>query len=197
MDAEPPRLEDGRVHGAPALHELYPQLVELGLTTATRPAAVGGQQLPITVAALGERVPDGRQPVGLRLRRAHRRRAAHLIEAFGDAGAAGALHDAHVRRRVDRHDGAHRAAGRLEPRRRDDARDADRDDGALPSVAASKIFISGGDHDLTDNIVHMTLARIDGAPAGIKGVSLFCVPKLPLRRGRRDARRQRRARRRR
>jgi len=44
-------------------------------------------------------------------------------------------------------------------------------------ISGSKIFISGGDHDLTDNVVHMTLARIDGAPAGIKGLSLFAIPK--------------------
>lgn len=40
-----------------------------------------------------------------------------------------------------------------------------------------KMFISGGDHDLTENIVHMVLARIEGAPAGVKGISLFLVPK--------------------
>ena len=40
-----------------------------------------------------------------------------------------------------------------------------------------KMFISGGDHNLTDNIVHMVLARIKGAPAGVKGISLFLVPK--------------------
>jgi butyryl-CoA dehydrogenase len=44
-------------------------------------------------------------------------------------------------------------------------------------LRGAKIFISGGDHDLADNVVHMTLARIAGAPAGIKGVSLFCVPR--------------------
>ena len=44
-------------------------------------------------------------------------------------------------------------------------------------LRGAKIFISGGDHDLTDNVVHLTLARIAGAPAGIKGVSLFCVPR--------------------
>lgn len=43
-----------------------------------------------------------------------------------------------------------------------------------------KMFISGGDHDLTENIVHMVLARIQGAPAGVKGISLFLVPKLLL-----------------
>ncbi|MBM3103950.1 acyl-CoA dehydrogenase [Pseudomonas sp. V1] len=41
-----------------------------------------------------------------------------------------------------------------------------------------KMFISGGDHELTDNIVHMVLARIEGAPAGTRGISLFLVPKI-------------------
>jgi len=41
-----------------------------------------------------------------------------------------------------------------------------------------KIFITWGDHDYTDNIIHMVLARIDGAPAGTKGISLFIVPKV-------------------
>src|SRR5512137_1090458 len=44
-------------------------------------------------------------------------------------------------------------------------------------LAGSKIFISGGDHDLGGNVVHMVLARLDGAPPGIKGVSLFLVPR--------------------
>ena len=41
-----------------------------------------------------------------------------------------------------------------------------------------KIFITWGEHDLTDNIVHMVLARIDGAPDGVRGISLFLVPKF-------------------
>jgi 3-(methylthio)propanoyl-CoA dehydrogenase len=41
-----------------------------------------------------------------------------------------------------------------------------------------KIFITWGDHDLTANTIHMVLARIDGAPAGVKGISLFIVPKV-------------------
>jgi alkylation response protein AidB-like acyl-CoA dehydrogenase len=45
-------------------------------------------------------------------------------------------------------------------------------------ITGSKMFISGGDHELTDNIVHMVLARIEGAPAGVKGISLFLVPKI-------------------
>ena len=44
-------------------------------------------------------------------------------------------------------------------------------------ITGSKIFISSGEHDLTENIVHLVLARIDGAPAGTKGISLFVAPK--------------------
>jgi alkylation response protein AidB-like acyl-CoA dehydrogenase len=44
-------------------------------------------------------------------------------------------------------------------------------------ISGQKIFITYGDHDLTNNIVHLVLARIDGAPAGVKGLSLFVVPK--------------------
>jgi alkylation response protein AidB-like acyl-CoA dehydrogenase len=44
-------------------------------------------------------------------------------------------------------------------------------------IKGQKIFISGGDHDAVDNVVHLTLARIKGAPAGTKGVSLFVIPK--------------------
>jgi alkylation response protein AidB-like acyl-CoA dehydrogenase len=47
-------------------------------------------------------------------------------------------------------------------------------------ISGTKIFISGGEQDLTENIVHLVLARIEGAPAGIKGVSLFVVPKIKL-----------------
>ena len=49
------------------------------------------------------------------------------------------------------------------------------------AIAGQKIFISAGDHDLTDNIIHLVLARIEGAPAGVKGVSLFVVPKVLVR----------------
>jgi len=45
-------------------------------------------------------------------------------------------------------------------------------------ISGTKIFISAGEHDLTSNIIHLVLARIEGAPAGIKGVSLFVVPKV-------------------
>ncbi|NLS02253.1 acyl-CoA dehydrogenase [Rhizobium sp. P32RR-XVIII] len=45
-------------------------------------------------------------------------------------------------------------------------------------ISGQKIFISAGEHDMTDNIVHLVLARIEGAPEGTKGISLFIVPKV-------------------
>jgi alkylation response protein AidB-like acyl-CoA dehydrogenase len=47
-------------------------------------------------------------------------------------------------------------------------------------LKGNKIYISGGDHELSDNIVHLVLAKIKGAPAGVKGISLFVVPKFRL-----------------
>jgi alkylation response protein AidB-like acyl-CoA dehydrogenase len=48
------------------------------------------------------------------------------------------------------------------------------------TIRGTKIFISAGDHDFTENIVHMVLARVDGAPAGTKGLTLFIVPKVRI-----------------
>jgi alkylation response protein AidB-like acyl-CoA dehydrogenase len=45
-------------------------------------------------------------------------------------------------------------------------------------ISGQKIFISAGEHDMSDNIIHLVLARIEGAPEGVKGISLFIVPKI-------------------
>jgi alkylation response protein AidB-like acyl-CoA dehydrogenase len=47
-------------------------------------------------------------------------------------------------------------------------------------IQGQKIYITCGEHDLTDNIVHLVLARLEGAPAGTRGISLFLVPKYPV-----------------
>ena len=53
------------------------------------------------------------------------------------------------------------------------------DDGSY-SITGNKIFITGGDHDWTSNVIHMVLARLPDAPKGVKGISLFLVPKFLL-----------------
>jgi hypothetical protein len=58
-------------------------------------------------------------------------------------------------------------------------RASDNGDGSY-AISGTKMFISGGEQDITDNIVHAVLARVEGAPEGIRGISLFLVPKVLL-----------------
>ena len=95
------------------------------------------------------------------------------------------------RRRMDRHDESDRAALRHRSRACCAPRRSKQADGTY-KITGTKIFISGGEQDLTENIVHLVLARIEGAPEGTKGISLFIVPKILLERGRLARRAQRR-----
>lgn len=174
LDLDPPRLADGKITVPRKMHELWRQMVGLGLIAAPRPLEVGGQQLPLCVFALasaylmaGNCAAYGY--VGLT------QGAAHLLEAFGDE---------RLRREYMQPMYEGRWSGTMaltEPQAGSSLSDVATV--AEPTAAGhyllrgNKIFISAGDHDLTENIVHMTLARIAGAPPGIKGVSLFCVPK--------------------
>jgi butyryl-CoA dehydrogenase len=59
------------------------------------------------------------------------------------------------------------------------------DDGTY-RLFGNKMWISAGDHELTENIVHLVLAKIPGGPAGVKGISLFVVPKVVVGTGERN-----------
>ena len=78
---------------------------------------------------------------------------------------------------MDGHDAAHRAAGGLR-RRRAAHQGRARAPTAPIASPAQKIFITYGEHDLTDNIIHFVLARLPDAPPGNAGISLFLVPKF-------------------
>ena len=177
MDEHPPKVDDkGQLRTHPLMRAIYPRLVELGTITATRPEAVGGASLPMFAATLANAYLMAANLsaygyIGLTTG------AARLIESFGSA----ALKSGFM---------AEMYAGRwtgtmalTEPQAGSSLTDVKTRatlalDGSHYKVKGSKIFISAGDHDLTENIVHLTLARIDGAPPGIKGVSLFAIPKL-------------------
>lgn len=175
MDAEPPVFEGGRVRLHPVMKSLYPRLCALGLITATRGDAVGGHGLPRQVATLGTSylMAANGSAVGLVLLTAG---AGHLIEVFGDDIVKGLFLDAMY---------CGRWTGTMaltEPQAGSSLGDiatraTPRGDGTY-AISGSKIFISGADHDVADNVVHLTLARIDGAPAGSAGISLFAVPRL-------------------
>ncbi|HEU4729616.1 MAG TPA: acyl-CoA dehydrogenase [Kofleriaceae bacterium] len=177
MDGDPPRLVDGRVVVHPRMREIYARLTELGLVAAPRPHAVGGAQLPLAVFSLATAylMAGNLSAYGyLGLTQG----AAHLLEAFGDE----ALRAAYM---MPMYRGQWTGTMALtEPHAGSSLADitttADPTADGHYLVRGSKIFISGGDQDITENVVHMTLARIRGAPAGMKGVSLFCVPKRRL-----------------
>lgn len=180
VDEVPPRLVDGGIVVHPRLKAIFGELSALGLVVAARPAEVGGQQLPRIVhtfatAYLMAANLSAYGYVGLAAG------AAHLLETFGSPE----LKAAYM---TPIYEGRWLGTMALtEPQAGSSL--ADVTTRATPAadgsyrIAGAKIFISGGDHDLTENIVHMVLARIDGAPAGTKGVSLFCVPKRRIEAG--------------
>jgi len=175
MDEAPPKLEGGQLRAHPAMRAIYPRLVELGTITATRPASVGGASLPTCVATLANVYLMAANLsaygyAGLTTG------AARLLESFGSE-------ELRTRFMARMYSGEWTGTMALtEPQAGSSLSDvktiATPVSGApWHLVRGSKIFISAGDHDLTENIVHLTLARIEGAPAGIKGVSLFAIPK--------------------
>ena len=174
IDSEPPRFEGGKVFVHPRMHELYAQLRDLGVIVAPRPEAVGGAQLPRTVFALATAYLSAAN-LSAYAYAGLTQGAAHLIEAFGSE----TLRAAYLSRMYS---GEWTGTMALtEPQAGSSLADltttAEPTSSGHYSMRGSKIFISGGDQDLTENIVHLTLARLRGAPAGMKGVSLFCVPK--------------------
>jgi alkylation response protein AidB-like acyl-CoA dehydrogenase len=173
MDTEPPVFKDGRVHVHPLMRKLYPQLVELGLLTATRPPEVGGQQLPLTVHAVSSAYLmaanlSAYAYVGLTLG------AAHLLEVFGSPEVQALFMEPLYR-------GEWTGTMALtEPQAGSSLADVRTRATPAPDgtwrIQGSKIFISGGDQDFTQNVIHLTLARTEGAETGVRGISLFAVP---------------------
>ncbi len=173
-DEEAPNLVDGKLPLHPEMHKAIDALVELGVVTATRPYDLGGAQLPAAIAVLAEAYLmagnlSATAGVGLTTG------AARLIENFGS--------EELKRKFMDRMYSCEWTGtmALTEPQAGSSLTDVETvakptDDGHY-LIRGSKVFISGGDHDVRENIVHLTLARIEGAPAGIKGVSLFAIPK--------------------
>lgn len=175
IDAAPPVLRDGRVYVHPLLKAAWPQLVDLGLIAATRGPEVGGSTLPLVVASLASAyLMAGNLSaygfVGLTSG------AAHLLEAFGST-------ELKARFLAPLYAGEWTGTMALtEPQAGSSLGDIRTR--ATPTAAGhflirgDKVFISAAAHDLAPNVVQMVLARMDGAPPGSHGVSLFVVPNL-------------------
>jgi 3-(methylthio)propanoyl-CoA dehydrogenase len=174
-DMQPARWDDGRVITSPGFKQAFRRFVEAGWQGVQQPTEYGGQGLPKLVAApcmetmqaanlsfaLCPLLTDG------------------AIEALLTAGSA-EQRQAYIGRLID---GSWTGTMNLtEPQAGSDlaqvrTRAVPQGDGSY-RLFGQKIFITFGEHDLADNIVHLVLARTPDAPPGVKGISLFIVPKF-------------------
>lgn len=174
-DEEGARLEDGQVRLPAGYTEAYRAFAEAGWIAAEAPVSAGGDGLPGAIrAGLGEIWNGSNAAFALCWLL-----TAGQIHAL-DAVASDDLRETYLTRLVS---GEWTGTMNLtEP-------DAGTDLGAIRTIATpredgtwglrgQKIFITWGDHDLADNIVHLVLARTPDAPEGAKGLSLFVVPKF-------------------
>jgi acyl-CoA dehydrogenase len=169
------KLEDGRVTTAPGWPDAYQRWTEAGWNAVSGPEAHGGQGLPLAVNAVcteiwsAANVAFGLCPL-LTL---------SAIEAL-DAHGSDKLKKIYLDKLIS---GAWTGTMQLtEPQAGSDVgalrTRAERADDGSYRIRGTKIFITYGEHDMTDNIVHFVLARLPDAPAGTKGISLFLVPKF-------------------
>ena len=159
---------------APGFREAYRQFVAGGWTALGAPPEYGGQRAPrVLVTAAGEFW--GSANLAFKLGPMLTHGAVHALELCGSA----AQKDRYLPALVS---GEWTGTMVLtEPQAGSDlgrVRTRALPEGGHYRLFGQKIFITWGDHDLTTNTIHMVLARIDGAPEGVKGISLFIVPKV-------------------
>ena len=169
------RDADGRVTTPTGFKEAYKQIVEGGWIGISVPDTYGGQGLPATLTvAVNEFLCSANMAFAMYPGLTQGAIAALLVHASEELKAKylpkmveGAwtgtmnLTEAHCGTDL----GLLRSKAVKQP------------DGSY-KISGSKIFISAGEHDLSENVMHLVLARIEGAPAGTKGISLFLVPKI-------------------
>jgi alkylation response protein AidB-like acyl-CoA dehydrogenase len=167
------QYENGQVRCAPEFRRVFRLYGENGYTAAARDTQYGGQGFPHMMRiVINDFMYGAAQAFNMAPSLTHG--AAHLIEHFADRE----LKQRYVPRMyggqwsgtmclTEPNAGSNLAA----------LRTTAYPNGDHYKIKGTKIFISWGEHDLTDNIIHLLLARIEGAPEGVKGISLFIVPK--------------------
>ncbi|MFN7118995.1 MAG: acyl-CoA dehydrogenase, partial [Saprospiraceae bacterium] len=181
MDKNKAYYKDGVVHVHPKLREALKAIAEGGWIAAHDSYENGGQQMPFTLmncgvmtfyAANGNAASHAFLSTG----------AANLIRTFANAE----LNEKYV---PNLYNGDWQGTMALtEPQAGSSLMDITTsaeplDGNGTYKIKGQKIYISGGDHNAVDNVVHLLLAKIKGAPAGTKGISLFVVPKYRLENG--------------
>src|SRR5947199_7399648 len=169
------RADDGSVTTPPGFKEAWVQFCEAGWPTLTAPAEYGGQGLPQVVGtAVSEYILSANHSFEMYQGLTAGAIASLLVKASDE------LKQTYVPKMVtgqwtgtmnltEPHCGTD--LGLLKTR-------ADPNDDGSYSITGTKIFISSGEHDLSENIIHLVLAKIAGAPDNVKGISLFVVPKF-------------------
>lgn len=173
-DNEGCRLENGAVKTPAGFKAAWDQVFAAGLRTVSTNPEWGGTGAPLLLASAVEELMSGANTAfamypGLAMGAAevieqfgtHEQKALYLGRMYeGKWGGTMCLTEPHAGSDV----GSSQSRAVKQP------------DGSY-LISGTKIFISGGDHDLAENIIHLVLARTEGAPAGTKGLSLFIVPK--------------------
>ena len=174
-DREGVRFENGQVTVPKEFHKVYDLFIEGEWLAMTEDPEWGGQGMPRTVAlSAGDYFNAANYAFMMYPGLTHG--AGKLVEAFGTDE----LKKIFLKKMY-----SGKWTGTMlltEPEAGSDVgaltTTATRNEDGTYSITGSKIFISSGDHDLAENIIHPVLARIEGAPEGTKGISLFLVPKI-------------------
>lgn len=166
---------DGTVRTPPGFKEAYTQFIENGWTGIDSNPDHGGQGLPQTLQYMIDEIL-GATNLAFKLYAELSHAAYHLLDSMAPED----IRERYLPRMVE---GTWSGTMCLtEPHCGTDlgllnTKAAPGDDDSY-RITGSKIFITSGDHDLTDNILHLVIARLEGAPAGTRGISLFLVPKI-------------------
>ncbi len=174
-DQNPTSWKDGVVTATPGFKEAFQQFAEAGWQGLQHPVAFGGQGLPKTIGtSVGEMQNAANMSFALLPLLTD-----GAIEALLTAGSP-ELNAVYLEKLVS---GQWTGTMNLtEPQAGSDlaavrTRAEPQPDGTY-KIAGTKVYITWGEHELAENIVHLVLARVNGAPAGVKGISLFVVPKF-------------------
>jgi len=174
-DKNPSSFKDGHVTTTPGFKDAYQQYCEGGWQSLQHPADFGGQGLPKTIgAACGEMLNSANMSFALCPMLTD-----GAIEALLTAGS-DELKATYLEKLIS---GEWTGTMNLtEPQAGSDLAAVRSRAEPLPDgtykVFGTKIFITYGEHDMAENIIHLVLARVQGAPEGVKGISLFVVPKF-------------------
>lgn len=173
-DAEGCHFEDGKVTTPKGFKEAYDQFVEAGWQGLSHPEEFGGQGLPMSLGLLKSEMM-GTANWAFTMYPGLSMGAMNTIMQYGDE----AILKTYMTPLTEGRWGGTMCL--TEPQCGTDlgqvkTKAEPNKDGSY-TVTGTKIFISAGEHDLTENIVHVVLARLPGAPQGTRGISLFVVPK--------------------